>query len=243
MSRRGSRERDTHRIWSRLQALSYQHRAWCGARTHKQWDQTWSEVGRLTNWATQVPHLRFHFWVISTSNVGLEPTTLRSRVTCSTDWASQPPLNIVVLILIFSYPTLTVLWPFSYVIRNWPQLSLKYGPGNPIIADNEKQKVGVILEEKERYECLRPFSWKWTVWSQPGWGAEVWTWDEEIRERAESLQLLNCLWEVPSLPLGVGIPRGGAGQLVFEVRVTNARWLLQQAQLRARHSGRRYWTP
>ena len=31
----GKRERDTHRIWSRLQAQSCQHRAWHGARTHE----------------------------------------------------------------------------------------------------------------------------------------------------------------------------------------------------------------
>ena len=33
-----SRERGRHRIRSRLQALSCQHRAWRGARTHKPWD-------------------------------------------------------------------------------------------------------------------------------------------------------------------------------------------------------------
>ena len=30
----GGSERGRHRIWNRLQALSCQHRAWCGARTH-----------------------------------------------------------------------------------------------------------------------------------------------------------------------------------------------------------------
>ena len=41
--RRG-RERGRHRIWSRLQALSYQHRAWCGAWTHepRDHDLSWS---------------------------------------------------------------------------------------------------------------------------------------------------------------------------------------------------------
>ena len=32
------RERGRHRIQSRLQALSCQHRVWCGARTHESWD-------------------------------------------------------------------------------------------------------------------------------------------------------------------------------------------------------------
>ena len=38
------RERGRHRIWSRLQVLSSQHRAWCGARTHKlrDHDLSWS---------------------------------------------------------------------------------------------------------------------------------------------------------------------------------------------------------
>ena len=42
--RRGGAERGRHRIWSRLQALSCQHRAQCGAWTHKPWnhDLSWS---------------------------------------------------------------------------------------------------------------------------------------------------------------------------------------------------------
>ena len=32
------RKRGRHRIWNRLQGLSCQHRAWCGARTHELWD-------------------------------------------------------------------------------------------------------------------------------------------------------------------------------------------------------------
>ena len=41
---RGGTERGKHRIWSRLQALSCQHRAWCGAQAHKLWDHdlSWS---------------------------------------------------------------------------------------------------------------------------------------------------------------------------------------------------------
>ena len=48
-------ERGRHRIWSRLQAPSRQHRARRGARTHELWDRDLSDVGRLTNWATQAP--------------------------------------------------------------------------------------------------------------------------------------------------------------------------------------------
>ena len=42
------RERGRHRIWSRLQALSCQHRAWCGARTPKLWDHDLSQ-GQMLN--------------------------------------------------------------------------------------------------------------------------------------------------------------------------------------------------
>ena len=54
------RERGRHRIGSRLQALSHQPRAWCGARTHGPRDRDLAEVGHLTDWATQAP-LSFHF--------------------------------------------------------------------------------------------------------------------------------------------------------------------------------------
>ena len=47
------RERGRHRIWSRPQAPSCQHRAQGGAWTHKPWDHDGAEVWRFTNWATQ----------------------------------------------------------------------------------------------------------------------------------------------------------------------------------------------
>ena len=49
------RERGRHRIGSRLQALSHQPRARCGARTHGPRDRDLAEVGRLTDCATQAP--------------------------------------------------------------------------------------------------------------------------------------------------------------------------------------------
>ena len=52
--RRG-RERGRHRIRSRLQAPSCQHRARRGARPTNGEIMTWADVGRLTDWATQVP--------------------------------------------------------------------------------------------------------------------------------------------------------------------------------------------
>ena len=51
----GGSERGRHRIWNRLQALSCQHRAQRGARTHGSRDHDLSEVGCSTDWATQVP--------------------------------------------------------------------------------------------------------------------------------------------------------------------------------------------
>ena len=50
------RERGRHRIWSRLQALSCQHRAWCGAWTHKPYLRWWPE---LKSEATQAPWRSF----------------------------------------------------------------------------------------------------------------------------------------------------------------------------------------
>ena len=55
------RDRGRHRIWSRLQALSCQHRTQCGARTQSCEIMTWAEVGQLTNWA-QVLLMFVYFW-------------------------------------------------------------------------------------------------------------------------------------------------------------------------------------
>ena len=57
----GGSERGRHRIWNRLQALSCQHRAWCGARTHgpRDHDLSWS---RMLNWLSHpgaLPYLCF----------------------------------------------------------------------------------------------------------------------------------------------------------------------------------------
>ena len=77
------RARGRHRIWSRLQALSCQHRARHGAQTHTLWDGDLSRsqmLNYLTNWATQAPPCSSSFltWrvtqrkqsTVSTSNVG-----------------------------------------------------------------------------------------------------------------------------------------------------------------------------
>ena len=53
---RGGSEREGHRIWNRLQALSCQHRARRGARTHWPWDHDLSRSRPLNHWATQAPH-------------------------------------------------------------------------------------------------------------------------------------------------------------------------------------------
>ena len=42
----GKGQRGRHRIWSRLQALSRQHKAWCGDRTHRLWDQWDHDLSR-----------------------------------------------------------------------------------------------------------------------------------------------------------------------------------------------------
>ena len=49
-----NRERGRHRIRSRLQALSCQHRSDAGLEPRNCKIMTWAEVGRVTDWATQV---------------------------------------------------------------------------------------------------------------------------------------------------------------------------------------------
>ena len=53
------RERRGHRIWSRFQALSCQHRVWRGAGTHKPWDHDLSRSWCPPYWATQAPLKKF----------------------------------------------------------------------------------------------------------------------------------------------------------------------------------------
>ena len=75
---RGGAERGRHRIWSKLQALSCQHRAQRWAWTHEPWDHdlNWSRC--LTNWATQRP------WTLSSGTL-LHPS--------ASQWHTQPPLG------------------------------------------------------------------------------------------------------------------------------------------------------
>ena len=59
----GQRERGGHRIWSRLQALSCQHRAWHRAQTHEPWDHdlSWSwTLNQLSHPGT--PYTVYYFW-------------------------------------------------------------------------------------------------------------------------------------------------------------------------------------
>ena len=53
------RERGRHRIESRLQAPSCQHRPWHRAQTHERRHHDRSEVGHLTDWATRCPCIFF----------------------------------------------------------------------------------------------------------------------------------------------------------------------------------------
>ena len=59
---RKGREIGRHRMGSRLQAMSCQHRAWCGARTHRLQDYDLSRSQTL-NWVTQAP-LHYDFYIL-----------------------------------------------------------------------------------------------------------------------------------------------------------------------------------
>ena len=86
--RRG-RESGRHKTQSKLQALSYQHRAWCGAWTHELWehDLNWSQT---LNWqSSRRPKptllLTLHFL----PNNGHLPLVLRTLVP---HWDCSHPL-------------------------------------------------------------------------------------------------------------------------------------------------------
>ena len=76
-----SRERGRHRIQNRLQALSHQPRAWCGARTHGLRDRDLAEVGRLTDCATQAPRDVLFEW---SSKALVRVTIFRCHIPCLT---------------------------------------------------------------------------------------------------------------------------------------------------------------
>ena len=59
------RERGKHRIKSRLQALSCQHRAWCRARTHKLWDCDLSQSWTLNQLSHPRAPLMFILFILS----------------------------------------------------------------------------------------------------------------------------------------------------------------------------------
>ena len=71
------RERGRHRTWNRLQALSSQHRAQCGARTHIPWDRdlSWSRpLNRLSHPGAPRFFLRclsYYYWEMLPENIWL----------------------------------------------------------------------------------------------------------------------------------------------------------------------------
>ena len=91
------RERDTHRIWSRLQAPTCQHRALYGAQTHGLEIMTWAKDGYPTNWAPQVPPPLFlHISLLSHSLFSFRDT-----------------YNVMLVHLIFSYESPKLLQLFK----------------------------------------------------------------------------------------------------------------------------------
>ena len=117
------RERGRHGIGSKLQALSCQHRARCGARTHEPQDQDLSQsqlLNRLSH-----PGAPIYIYIFFFFQVGFMPSTepntrldltnliikqsrpeLRSRIRCLTNWATQAPRNISIF---FIHKTITTV--------------------------------------------------------------------------------------------------------------------------------------
>ena len=110
-------ERDTHTIWSRLQALSSQHRARCGARTLEPWDHDLSQ----SQWLHRLSHpdtplhsvskqriLRVLFYIDTSSggpHLTIGPTTVNTShissplTECGLNWVyiylNLLPVNLV----------------------------------------------------------------------------------------------------------------------------------------------------
>ena len=92
---RGGAEIGRHRSWSRFQALSCQHRAWCRAQTHQLWDHDLSWSRKLN----QLSHLGAPdhfliglsvFWVLICiiSSLYILDTNPFSFVDCFLHWAA-----------------------------------------------------------------------------------------------------------------------------------------------------------
>ena len=64
------RERDRQRIWSRLRALSCQHRACCGAQTRKPWDHDLSWHWMLNQLSHPGAPMFVYFWERDRVGVG-----------------------------------------------------------------------------------------------------------------------------------------------------------------------------
>ena len=78
------RERRSHRIWSRLQAPSCQHRARCGARTHEPWDRDLSWSRTLNRRSHPGAPIFYNFTIKSISAKG-------SMMTNSVEYGTDQP--------------------------------------------------------------------------------------------------------------------------------------------------------
>ena len=105
------RERGRHRIWSRFQALSWQHTAWLRASTSKLWDHDLSQsqmLNRLSHPGTpmfpllnhqhlklQISHQGKMLCIIENENATLPHRTCfnRGKITKSYNWWSDDHLH------------------------------------------------------------------------------------------------------------------------------------------------------
>ena len=102
----GGAERGRHRIGNRLQDLSHQPRAWCGARTHRPRDRDLAEVGRLTDCATQAP-LGMHFWHDDERDF---------RHCCSQGWND---ISVILVLFLHLSSAFHVLLSVSCMLSSW----------------------------------------------------------------------------------------------------------------------------
>ena len=120
---RGGSERGRHRIWNRLQALSCQHRARCGARTHGPRDHDLSRsrpLNRLSQpgapWSCS-----FRICLLSTQTEPWSSGVLETPSTCCSD-SIRVPIKTIVYTCSSDLPRKQLKLCHLFTMCQWPFL-------------------------------------------------------------------------------------------------------------------------
>ena len=133
------RERGRHRIRSRLEALSCQHRAWHGARTHELWDHDLSRSQTLKQLshpgAPVFNYFRFHIQVRSCS-ICLPVSGLFHLALC------PPQLFLSIQLLLLKIKWSLTLSSLNHSLWNvrWIKIHLFWSYCNLVVISNRSPK-------------------------------------------------------------------------------------------------------